>query len=300
MADTNLKDLVKPPFANYDIVVYFGGGLFVLPFLRHYVIEPFGMHFPHMSFEIETPYVGELVFALALLFSVYICGHIIAYLASQLIEKAVHSWFGKPSDLILAECDAPDRDRVIRGEFEARLKELRSNLNFAGFVRAAFHAPAFPIYLGIYTLGVFGFFRSRVPSPVMAGARNKICTLNLPEAKIARGLNWYKIVEGYVINNYPIATSRMYNYLVINGLFRSISLIFLSSMWAEIFFAWKRCQTGEIVVNAMMTDSASTWAFSWTYALLSMVYAFALASHLKFSRRYVEEAIFAFVLTRKS
>ncbi|MBX7460363.1 hypothetical protein, partial [Qipengyuania huizhouensis] len=41
-----LKNIGRPPFANYDLVVYFGGGLFALPFLYRYFLHPFGVPLP--------------------------------------------------------------------------------------------------------------------------------------------------------------------------------------------------------------------------------------------------------------
>src|SRR5688500_407273 len=92
-----MRAFTRPPFANYDIVVYFGCGLFVLPFARHYVLEPFGLRFPKFDIQLDVPFAGEFVSALTLLFTVYIGGHIIAYVSSQLIERSSDTFLGKTS-----------------------------------------------------------------------------------------------------------------------------------------------------------------------------------------------------------
>ena len=108
-----IKSVVKPPFANYDVVVYFGCGLFVLPFLRHYIIEPFGLRFPVFTFQIGIPFVDGLITALSLFFAVYILGHIIAYAASQLIEKATEMAFdGKTSSVVTYASEATSETRT--------------------------------------------------------------------------------------------------------------------------------------------------------------------------------------------
>ena len=96
----SIKDLVKPPFANYDIVVYFGCGLFSLPFIMHYIgslrVSP-----TSFNFGIEPAIVSTVVTTLTVLFSVYILGHIIAYVGSQFIEKVMDSFLGKASTIVL-------------------------------------------------------------------------------------------------------------------------------------------------------------------------------------------------------
>jgi hypothetical protein len=81
-----VKDLVKPPFANYDIVVYLGCGLFSLPFALHYGAQVF-VETPSFVFEVRPEFVSTLITTLTMLFAVYIVGQILAYLASEFIEK---------------------------------------------------------------------------------------------------------------------------------------------------------------------------------------------------------------------
>ncbi|RZK27418.1 MAG: hypothetical protein EOO61_23500 [Hymenobacter sp.] len=106
-----VKDLVKPPFANYDIVVYFGCGLFSLPFMLHYgasflkgPVDPRSTLARKLA-KIDPAFSGDfivpLIATLTVLVSVYIIGQIIAYLGGEFIEKLMDSYFGKASSTVL-------------------------------------------------------------------------------------------------------------------------------------------------------------------------------------------------------
>lgn len=295
-----IKNVVKPPFANYDIVVYFGCGLFVLPFLRHYVTEPFGLRFPVFTFEIGIPFIGGLIIALSLFFAVYILGHVIAYAASQLIEKSVEMAFdGKTSSVIIFASKATSENRasIFRDRLQSGFRNSWTKHSWlAALVRFSVHIPVLPVYALIYLFGIFGFYSTRVPATILAETDKRISKLGLG-VELSENESWFKIVEGVVINNQPIATARMYNYLVIAGLFRSIALIFLFSLWMEIIHLalWKLFDFTHI--GFFLSDSGGMARWFVGYAILSTVYLFALFSFLKFQRRYVEDAIFAFVLS---
>jgi len=92
---TNIKDIIKPPFANYDVVVYFGCALFSLPLIDHYVFKPTGFRFPTYQLNIGIPLADNAVSTLSLLFSVYLLGHIISYASSLLTEKSIETFLEK-------------------------------------------------------------------------------------------------------------------------------------------------------------------------------------------------------------
>ena len=96
-----LEAIPKAPFANYDIVVYFGGGLFAVPFVNRYIIQPTGLHWPQYNIAVGSTIASEITAGLSLLFSLYIVGHMLAYASSELIEKTVDRFFGKISTSIL-------------------------------------------------------------------------------------------------------------------------------------------------------------------------------------------------------
>jgi len=94
-----LKDLVKPPFANYDIVVYFGCGIFFLPFLFHYIGAD-KLKILSYQFGIKPDFASIVVSSLSILFGVYILGHMIAYAGSQFVQRLMDSLFGKTSAVV--------------------------------------------------------------------------------------------------------------------------------------------------------------------------------------------------------
>lgn len=293
-----IKGAVKPPFANYDIVVYFGCGLFVLPFLRHYVIEPFGLRFPIFNIAIGIPFVDGLITALSLLFAIYILGHIIAYVGSQLIEKSVDAFLdGKTSALLLSASQATkeNRNAAVRKRLRNGWEHAWSKRPwFSAFMRYGAHFPASIAYAFIYVCEIFEFYSTRVEPTIFDVAATKLRKLEVG-AEISDDGRWFKALEAIVINRQPVATARMYNYLVISGLFRSIALIFLFALWMELLhlLLWKGL--GWHHIGFFLSDSGGFGRWLFGYFVLTTVYIFALFSFLKFQRRYVEDAIFAFV-----
>lgn len=294
-----LKDLARPPFANYDVVVYFGCGLFVIPFLNRYLLGPFELNWPTFQVALEPTIAAQIVSGLSLIFAIYIIGHIIAYVASQLIEKTIDRFLGKVSTaIILLSVDQPGlRNSRIRRHILRKVREIRSERAIlASAFRAAFHIPAIPIYAFVGLFGVFGYYNTRITKHTLVALRSRVRQLGVPHLDIGPRMPWFKPVEYYVINRIPDAVPRMYNYLVIGGLFRSLSLIFLFSMWA-------------VIGHYLVFRSSDSWAitplggkqtvvvFAVEYILLSLLYTFSLFSYVKFQRRYAEEAIFALIFS---
>jgi hypothetical protein len=291
-----VKNLIRPPFATYDVVVYFGCGLFALPFLNHYLVEPFGLKLPAFEMKSNIPFAGAFISTLALLFAVYILGHMIAYAGSQVIEKTVDTFFGKTSQVVLATSGAKlgDRNPILRTEIRARTAEMWKAARFVTIIRAISHLPLWPVYGVLYLVGAFGFYGSRVPEHVFKAVAANMKLIGFPAAVPAPGRAWFKTLEAYVMNHLPIATARMYNYLVIYGLFRSMAFIFLAAIWAEVIYLLDRLFTGHVHISFLMTNSTSWAAELWSLGVLYVGFVFALWSYLKFLRRYVEEAVFAF------
>jgi hypothetical protein len=126
----------------------------------------------------------------------------------------------------------------------------------------------------------------------------KLKDIGLPDIPVAHQGHWFKPLEHYVMNNFPIATARMYNYLVISGLFRSISFLILCIIWLQSYFDIHQAFDNHLVLQPFLYDGKSSMPLWQLYAILNSLYAIALFSFLKFQRRYVEEAIFAFALTK--
>ena len=301
MAATDIvKDLVKPPFANYDVVVYFGCGLFALPLINHYLGEH-KVHFMGDGFGFEPPFLEVLISTLVLLFSVYILGHIIAYTSSIFIEKVADAFFGKVSTVILLASNdkrgGPNslfRDQLGKG-WKA---SFRHSTWLSGTVRILAHLPVLIPYALLAWAGVFGFYRTRMPRSVMEAADTKLQAISELDCRIMHDTKWYKPLEQFVIANHAGATARMYNYLIISGLFRSLSFLFLVCVWFEAAYLVIRTFHGTAPLGVIMDSQGSWLSQLMSVATVTLVYIFSLFSYLKFQRRYVEEAIFAFVLTK--
>jgi hypothetical protein len=292
-----VKDLIRPPFANYDIVVYFGGGLFMIPFLNRYLFQPANLVWPQFQISLQSEIVSEIVSGLCLLFTIYIIGHILAYLSSQFIEKLADRLLGKISTAILISSWSRPR---LRNEwiraliFDRTSKIRRDRAVISTIVRVLPHLPALPAYFVIYVAGIFGYYDTRVPYSVIRAARRKLPTIGLGELALNIRTQWYKPLEYYVINRMPVATSRMYNYLVISGLFRTICIILLFSLWAQGYYIIHFWCDGDWFIRPIM-GSGGQYSALIEYSLTLICYVFCLFSYLKFQRRYAEEAIFAFV-----
>jgi hypothetical protein len=296
----DLKDLVRPPFANYDVVVYFGGGLFAIPFINRYIIEPLNLTWPAFEIQTDSAVLTQVIGALCLLFSIYIFGHMLAYAGSQLIEKLIDRIFGKISTGILVSLysTARGRNEMIRAMIHDRTKSIkRDKAIFPTVARTVFHIPFFPIYLLVYVLGVFGYYNTRLSREVMNQARKKMIELDIGGTRIALRSRWFKTVEYAVINRSQSATQRMYNYLVISGLFRTLCTVFLMCAWLQLYYICHHLFDGQWLIDGAM-GTKGPFSGIIEFAITCLIYTFCSFSYIKFQRRYAEEAIFAFVFDK--
>lgn len=291
-----LKSIGRPPFANYDLVVYFGGGLFSLPLIYRFLIHPLGIPLPSFMLN-ESPQITlEIIRALALLMAVYVLGHLIAYLSSQLVEKAVDRFIGKISTAIIVSLQSSkaSRDDELKAMFRKQTKKLaEENAIFPSVVRGAFHLPNIFHYLIVYFTGIFGYLDTRIPPEAFERVKQRYAQLVIYDGKVRLDTKWYKSLEYFVINNIPDAVPRMYNYLVMAGLFRSLSFIFLWSSWFVLIYLvlFARFGTWPLGLTDMGTGQ---FAGILEWFSLSTLSVFSLVAYLKFQRRYAEEAILAF------
>lgn len=296
-----VKDLVKPPFANYDVVVYFGCGLFCLPLIYHYMIEPAGLRFPRFRFDIGMPFADTAISTLSLLFTVYILGHMIAYAASYFVEKTVEVFCGKISSSILISTLSSNNkypETLQAWIFDHVRDAFKKGRRLFSVFRLVVLAPVAPAITIMFLTKSFDYFRTRVPRRVMEQVRQRCKRLNY--GPVGLRTKWYKLVEHDVINNNQNASARMYNYLVISGIFRSLSLLFLASAWAEIIWWTYGKIKGLDPVKALLSDKPISGAHIAAGIIFNILFVFSLSAYIKFSRRYAEEAIFAFVLTREA
>ena len=300
MAESVIPEaLRRPPFANYDIVVYFGAGLFSVPFLNRYLIRPLKAVWPNFSIDVSSEIARQAVSLLSLLFSIYILGHIIAWISSQVVEKVIDRFLGKTSTAILISATSlpQERDRLIRDSIQARLALIKDQkMVFGTICRTAIHAPVIVFYWIIYKVGIFPYFDTRVSAGIIDSAQRRLPEIPVTGLNISPTTKWYKPLEYFVINRRPEAVSRMYNYLVISGLFRSLSLIFLFSLWSVIGYMIHWLIDGDWLLDSLFGETFRGQGLV-EFTLMSALYLFSVFAYLKFQRRYAEEAIFAFVFS---
>lgn len=297
--DLEVKDYIKTPFANYDIVVYFGCGLFSLSFIFHYFVEPLGLRFPRFAFEIGNPFADSTISILTLLFTVYILGHMIAYVASHAVEKTIDIFFGKVSSAILISNYVPKEKftETIQAYIWKKTKEaFRHPHRISSSLRVLFLLPVLPTIVFLFLFRQLEYFRSRIPPLVFSQVRKECMRRGF--GSISLKTKWYKAIEHDVINNDPLPLSRMYNYLIIAGIFRSLALIFLMCAWAELYFEIHLICHGDEIVKSLMSDRALPHGHVLAIVGFNILFGFSLSAYLKFSRRYVEEAIFSFVMSK--
>lgn len=288
----SIKDLIRPPFANYDVVVYFGCGLFALPFVFHYIATPAEAGFLALEVRTGVAFADSAIKTLFALFAVYILGHLIAFLGSLFVEKTVDLLLGKISDASILghrrrdqDSYAEIKDWVKRRWFQAWRKGSRSR----SLIRLMFFVPVIPSFALAYAIKWFGYFTSRVPDSVYDKVKRRLDSLGLPGPALTR--EWYKATEHYVISNDPVALPRMYNYLVIGGLFRSLTFLFACCAWME--FARF---VGAIYQDTFKYDAINDWQPLAKLVMYNLLFAFSFTSYIKFSRRYAEEMLFSFAL----
>lgn len=290
-----LTGLVRPPFANYDIVVYFGGGLFFLPFLYRYFIEPFAVPIPLVIVNESGQVTLELVRGLSIIIFVYIVGHLVAYFASQLVEKTLDRFIGKISTSILVSIGSTpaQRDGELRRIFKKRAGKIaEEKAIIVSTIRALFHAPNFAHYFLIYVLGFFGYLDSRIPKEAFEKAKSIYSEKIDSAGQVNEDTKWYKSLEYYVMNNIPEAVPRMYNYLIIAGLFRSLAFTFLCSAGMIALYIALYWIHGVSLVGSMDDRSSLELMVTEWFALSSLSVS-CITLYLKFQRRYAEEAIMA-------
>ena len=112
--------------------------------------------------------------------------------------------------------------------------------------------------------------------------------------EIRQGSRWDKILEHHVANRCPSAYSRMYNYLIIYGALRLISLIMLMILWIFIF--------NDLIIKIECLKlgyffQCLSLKISLQYLIICSVYIMALMAFSKFNRRYFEESVLGFLFS---
>jgi hypothetical protein len=291
-----LKEFLKLPFANYDLVVYFGGGLFFIPFLNRYLISPLNLQWPTVGIDTHSVIANEAVSIMSLLFTIYIFGHLLSYLSSQFVEKNCDNVLGTTSSIIVFTSvnDGKDISRKIRSKIIENAKSNFNNGSKISFILRGFLAwPLILALLIIFTLGLFGNIRSRFPQSLFNELNSNGARLKIGMIDLSKDAGWFKPLEFFVINRSPESVSRMYNYLIIHGLFRTLAFIFLFNLWAiVIIWFFFRDDIPKLLPPAL--GFHGSYSLLWECAFTIFLLIFCTLSMLKFQRRYAEEAMFSF------
>jgi hypothetical protein len=280
----------KLPFTSYDVVVYFGVGISALPFLSRYVLEVSESKLPPLFSGYSNPLINDAVSIIALLFGVYVLGHGIAVLSSIFIEQFLYRSAGPPSRIIVEQCTAQPTQSFRSMILERIVSSYWKNSTASDYIRLVFHLPVIPLYLAMGIIRFHGFYECKISPQVSLRLQYRLTKHYDVGSNVLSGHGWFKIVEYACANDHPTAMAKMYNYLTIYGLFRSISFLLLCAIWAEFAFWFTRGGLGFI-------DATGPGTF---YVRLSVVYGAYLISFIgfaKFSRRYTEEAVQAFSLS---
>lgn len=287
-----MTDIRRLPFASYDLVVYFGVGILALPFLRLYVARPLQLQVPAEALIFAgSPFVNAAVLTLLVLFSGYALGHVIALFSSYFIEQFVRTWLGYPSEVWLdtsKHCGGNPGSLTETDRRALILKRVRSTrLRRHSIVVTAFHFPLTHVYVFIWFTRWFDFYFSKLPCELYHPLIQRIREVGIP-AELLTSSAWPKVLKQYVVNNCPVAYSRMSNHRVVFGLLRSLAFLALMAAWVELALS----------VAAIWTEEVDLIRHLIAWLLFAGAAAFLLVGFAKFNRRFFEEAVYAFLLSR--
>lgn len=283
----------KLPFASYDLVVYFGMGVCSLVFANRYILSTFNNKFPPIFNGFSDPLLNTTISVVALAFGAYIIGHGIAILGSILIEQFVYRSMGFPSSVMVdAAIQKPIKGNRFKSYLKTRIKySYHEDLHWADFGRLVVHLPVLPLYFLMYVTGFHGFYESKLNRALIIRVQQRLEHHFDFSEDVIRGSRWFKIVEYSCANDHSTAMSKMYNYLMIYGLFRSAALLILAAIWFELYFWVTQGGLGFL-------DQAGHGHTTFRILLLYGAFGVTFIGFCKFSRRYTEEAVQAFSLSR--
>jgi hypothetical protein len=149
-----------------------------------------------------------------------------------------------------------------------------------------------PWYGFVYIAGFFDFVDTRLPARMLSRAK-QLMKADLSEFDFDENKQWFRWIEYYTSYNRPVAASSMYNYLTISGLMRSLSYLFLISIWLEFMYL-----IAKLGFDSDRVSHGANDAFGWLlyFFVLYVAYITTATSYCKFFRRYVEEAIMGYLL----
>ncbi len=211
----------------------------------------------------------------------------------MLIEKFLFKTAGTPSKIIARSLNITnDKDSHFISDILTQTRNTYRSPAISDLIRAAFHLPVILVYALIIWLRLFGFYQSKVNGFVVARVQQRLESNYDYHGAIISDTSWFKIVEYACSNDHPAAMLKMYNYLLIYGLFRSMAFIILCATWCELYFFIFQGGLGFV-------DTTGPGNIYFRIGILQLTYWVSFVGYGKFSRRYAEEAVQAFALSDK-
>lgn len=281
----------------YDLAVYLPGGAVILVLTKAAMAAIFGLDFP-MAGVVQNgsaDSIGIIIRAVIWLSASYLAGHLASFISTYIIEKPVHHYFGYPSSVWLQFEENARKGVLIEAVKDIMRNNFKKSLaitkkDIVQIIVLLFQIPAFIWFSIVFWRGAFGFYAQKLPLGIISKVRSKFrgIGINIP---IESGSRWEKIIEHHVANNCPLAYNRMYNYLVIYGALRLLSLIMISICWFIIIFSIKnKFTSGDITIE---------WGLVIIWLFASVAYTMSVMAFAKFNRRYFEETIMALLLAKQ-
>lgn len=292
----------KAPFANYDLVVYLGAGLFGAILFYHYIIVPFALVDTDVllpSAEATWPFQALFLISAGVLS--YVSGHLVAYLSSHYIEGFLNKAVGSFSNVVrMSTEERTCFEESLREEIDNNRKgEAKFKGNWFLYI---LHLFFLPWYWAVKKWGLFSALDTRIPKRMIEALDQKLGVL-FGNVSTSDARQWFRWVEYYSFYNAPTASASMYNYLIISGFMRSVSLILLLVFWAMVlnfvnFVLVEYCNMIPIFEYQTPALHSGQSFLGWivSISLVGLGYVCALTTYVKFYRRYVEEAILGFLL----
>lgn len=275
------------PFAMYDLAVYLPGGAVLLVVTRYVIESLTGLSLGAGLLPATSDSISLVVRGIVWISASYLAGHIGAFASTYLIEKFVHNSLGFPSDIWLENeqtTGSGDRSAILRKIFTNRIKNSDSSL--VSYIILLSQIPAWMPLIIFRIVKPFGFYSPKIPLKLLDAVEKRFALLEL-EVKVEKGSRWEKIVEHFVANHCPLVYTRMYNYLVIYGALRLISLIILIICWYMMLHDFQ---------NKMHYGFKFGYIETLSFFTATFVYIISVMAFAKFNRRYFEETILAFLL----
>lgn len=279
------------PFAMYDLAVYLPGGAIFIAISKVSIDSLFGIGGPFLSNLSSNETIRLVLASIVWLSASYFVGHLAAFVSTYVVEKLVHNHLGYPSEVWLVG------ERVYRSSASTsfslhqffRDKLCRWPRGWVSYLILVAQLPALLPLALVFWLKPFGFYSPKLPAGLSNLVEQRLRYIS-QTSSINDGNRWEKLVEHFVSNKCPVAYTRMYNYLVIYGALRILSLAIIFACWMLII---------DSTFNGL---SGGEFDGLKAFLILSMPFAYVLSvmAFAKFNRRFFEESILAFVIAPRS